>query len=159
MTQPLEDFIEGELDTLGFDLVEFRRGGTSRNPVLDVRMDRRDGAKVSLEDCAHVSRALEPRLDASGLVGDAYVLEVSSPGAERLLRRPADWTRFTGRRVIVNSPALGGRMEGDIVGWDDVFPEEEAGRRRVIIRDLHGVEHRVALEEIATARLALVWNK
>ncbi|MFP5355609.1 MAG: ribosome maturation factor RimP [Gemmatimonadota bacterium] len=79
---------------LGFDLVEFRRGGTSRRPLLDVRIDRRDGSKVTIDDCAHVSRALEPKLDASRLVGEQYVLEVSSPGVERPLRHAADWRRL-----------------------------------------------------------------
>src|SRR5215212_7238292 len=103
MNQALEDFVRREVDGLGFDLVEFRRGGTARRPLLDVRIDRRDGAKVTIDDCAHVSRALEPKLDATGLVGDQYVLEVSSPGVERPLRHAADWRRFVGRRARISS--------------------------------------------------------
>ena len=102
MLEALEDFVRQEVEALGFELVEFRRGGTGRRPLLDVRIDRRDGTKVTIEDCAHVSRALEPRLDAAGTVGDQYVLEVSSPGVERPLRVAADWRRFTGRRASVS---------------------------------------------------------
>lgn len=154
MNQALEDFVRQEVDALGFDLIEFRRGGTARRPVLDVRIDRRDGAKVTIDDCAHVSRAIEPRLDATGLVGETYVLEVSSPGVERPLRHAADWRRFAGRRARVLSSALGGRVEVDIVGIED-----DGGSEVAVMRDLKGTEHRVALAEVKEARLVLVWNK
>jgi len=154
MQEALQDFVRKEVDALGFDLVEFRRGGTARRPVLDIRIDRRDGTKVTIDDCAHVSRALEPRLDASGMVGDQYVLEVSSPGVERPLRHAADWRRFTGRRASVSSPAVGGRIEGEIVGV-----EGSEGAEVALLRDGKGVEHRVPLTEIREARLVFVWNK
>jgi ribosome maturation factor RimP len=154
MNQALEDFVRQGVDALGFDLIEFRRGGTARRPVLDVRIDRRDGAKVSIDDCAHVSRAIEPQLDASGLVGETYVLEVSSPGVERPLRNAADWRRFAGRRARVLSAALGGRVEVEVVGIEDVDGSEVA-----VVRDLQGTEHRVALADVKEARLVLVWNK
>lgn len=154
MHQALEDFVRQEVDALGFDLVEFRRGGTARRPLLDVRIDRRDGSKVTIDDCAQTSRALEPRLDASGLVGDQYVLEVSSPGVERPLRNAADWRRFVGRRASVSSPAVGGRIEGEIVGL-----EGSEGGEIACLRDSKRVEHRVPLSEIREARLVFVWNK
>lgn len=149
----LEAFVRQEVESLGFDLVELRKGGTSRRPVLDVRIDRRDGTKVTVDDCAHVSRALEPRLEGSGLVGESYVLEVSSPGVERPLRHAADWRRFAGRRAKVLSPALGGRVEVTVVGV-----EGESGAEVAIVRDLQGTEHRVALGDVKEARLVFVWN-
>src|SRR5918912_1434463 len=96
MSDALEDVVAAELEPLGFELVELRRGGTRTRPVVDVRMDRRDGEKVTVDDCARVSRALEARLDAGGIVPQQYVLEVSSPGIERPLKRAADWRRFAG---------------------------------------------------------------
>ena len=150
----LEDVVRREVDDLGFDLVEFRRGGTARRPLLDVRIDRRDGAKVTIDDCAHVSRALEPRLEATGLVGDQYVLEVSSPGVERPLRNAADWRRFVGRRVRVSSAAVGGGLEGEVLGVDG-----EEGAEIAMIRDQRGTEHRVPIAAIKEARLVFVWNK
>lgn len=154
MDHALEDFVRHEIDALGFDLVEFRRGGTARRPLLDVRIDRRDGSKVTIDDCAQVSRALEPRLDALGTVGDQYVLEVSSPGVERPLRHAADWRRFVGRRASVSSRAVGGRIEGDIVGLAG-----EEGALVAVLRDQRGTEHRVPLADIKEARLVFVWNK
>ena len=109
MNEALEVFIKKEVEGLGYDLVELRMGGTGRRPLLDVRIDRLDGNKITIDECAQVSRALEPRLDAAGMVGENYVLEVSSPGVERPLRNAGDWRRFAGRTAKVLSPSLGGR--------------------------------------------------
>jgi ribosome maturation factor RimP len=153
MNQALQDLLLQGVEALGFDLVECRQVGASRRPLLDVRIDRRDGAKVTIDDCAHVSRALEPVIDASGLVGDRYVLEVSSPGVERRLRHAADWRRFAGRKASVTSDALGGRLEVDVLG-----AEGDAGKEMAVMRDVHGAERRVPLGEIREARLLLVWK-
>jgi ribosome maturation factor RimP len=154
MHQALEDFVRQGVAALGFDLVEFRRGGTARRPLLDVRIDRRDGSKVTIEDCAHVSRSLEPQLDASGMVGDQYVLEVSSPGVERPLRHAEDWRRFVGRRASVSGQVVGGRIEGDILAL-----EGDEGSYIAHLRDSKGKEHHIPLAEIKEARLVFVWNK
>src|SRR5215207_7098093 len=119
----LEGVVVAELDLLGFDLVELRRGGTRTKPVFDVRIDRRDGEKVTVDDCARASRAIEARLDAGALFQGKYVLEVSSPGVERPLRTASDWQRFVGRRARLTSAAVGGAVEGEVVGL-----ENDAGR-------------------------------
>ncbi len=126
----------------------------AQRPLLDVRIDRRDGEKVSIDDCAHVSRALEPVLEASGLVGNNYVLEVSSPGVERPLRHADDWRRFAGRTASVVSPALGGRCEVEVAGI-----ETDGGIDTAIMRDAQGAEHRVPLADIREARLVFRWKK
>ena len=154
MNQALQDVVVAELDSLGFDLVEMRRGGTRTRPVLDVRIDRRDGEKVTVDDCARVSRAIEARLDAGNLFAGRYVLEVSSPGVERPLRTPADWQRFTGRRARLTSAAVGGMIEGEIVGLED-----DAGRAVAVVRDDKDVTHRAPLDGIREARLVFHWKK
>jgi ribosome maturation factor RimP len=154
MNQALEDFVRSQVDALGFDLVELRRGGIGRRPVLDVRIDRRDGGKVSVDDCAMVSRALEPGLDESGLVGTSYVLEVSSPGVERPLRTPSDWRRFVGRSASVLSPALGGRVEVEVLGV-----ATDQGIETAVMRDARGTEHRIPLADVKEARLGFRWDR
>jgi ribosome maturation factor RimP len=156
MSEPLDEVIEHELDQLGFELVEFRRGGTHGRPVLDVRIDRRDGEKVTIDDCARVSRALEARLDAGDIVASRYVLEVSSPGVERPLKRAADFRRFVGRKARVNSVLLGGRLEVELVG---VESEAERGTDVVVVRSADGTEHRVPLGDVKDARLVFEWKK
>ncbi len=152
--QALEPIVIAALDPLGFDLVELRVGGTRSRPLLDVRIDRRDLAKVTVDDCARSSRAIEEVLDANpALFGDRYVLEVSSPGMERPLRTDGDWRRFVGRRANVKSPVLGGRAEVEIVSVS-----EEAGAVRLHLRDAKDVEHVLGLADVEEARLAFHWK-
>jgi len=154
MSRALEDVVRAEVAALGFDLVEFRRGGIAKRPLLDVRIDRLDGAKVTIDDCAAVSRALEPRLEQSQLVGSVYVLEVSSPGVERPLRHAGDWRRFAGRHAKVLSSSLGGREEVEVLGVVEVDGVEVAA-----VRDQHGEERRIPFSEIREARLVFRWNQ
>lgn len=137
-----------ELDGAELDLVELRRGGTKNRPVLEVRVDRRDGENVTVDDCARASRAIEARLDGSDLVSPRYVLQVSSPG-DRPLRTAAEWRRFVGRWANVLSPALDGRLEAKIVAVDG--PE---GSEEIVLQPSRGAERRVALADVKEARLA-----
>ena len=144
----LERIIVAELDAVGFDLVELRLGGTRARPVVEVRIDRRDGARVAVNDCARASRAIEARLDGSPLVSEHYELQVSSPG-ERALRTPAEWHRFVGRWVSVLTPAHGGRFEARVVALGGAPGAEVAEL------ELDSGEHRhVPLVEVKDARLA-----
>lgn len=153
MKDALEDVVATELDAVGFDLVELRRGGTKSRPLIEVRIDRRDGAAVSVDDCATASRALEARLDGSDLVGSQYVLQVSSPG-ERPLKSAADWRRFVGMWVNVLAPDHGGRFEGKILALDG----GEGAGMEVVALELNQkgrkVERRVPLADVKEARLA-----
>ncbi len=152
MKEALEKVVATEVDKVGYDLVELRVGGSRSRPTLDVRIDRRDGQAVTVDDCATVSRAVEARLDAGQEAGERYRLEVSSPGVERLLRDAADWRRFAGSRASVLSPALHGREEVEILGVEDVD-----GRAVALVRDARGDEQRIALADVKEARLAFHW--
>lgn len=148
MNEELEHVVTQELDGVGYDLVELRKGGTRSRPVLEVRIDRRDGEKVTVDDCARASRALEARLDAGDLVAERYVLQVSSPG-ERPLRTPAEWRRFVGRWANVLAPDFGGRLEGEILSVDDGVDETS-----VTLRPERGEAIRIPLAAVREARLA-----
>jgi len=150
--EALEKVVATEVDKVGYDLVELRVGGSRSRPTLDVRIDRRDGQAVTVDDCATVSRAVEARLDAGQEAGERYRLEVSSPGVERLLRDAADWRRFAGSRASVLSPALHGREEVEILGVEDVD-----GRAVAMVRDARGDEQRIALADVKEARLTFHW--
>ena len=152
MKDALEEVVRTEVEALGYDLVELRRGGSRSRPVVDLRIDRIDGEPVTVDDCTRVSRAVEARLDAGDLVGERYVLEVSSPGVERTLRRPAEWRRFVGRKAKVLAPELGGREEVEIVGL-----EGEPGSEVAVVRTSRGEERRIALADVKEARLAFHW--
>jgi ribosome maturation factor RimP len=143
----LQRVVTEELDAVGFDLIELRRGGTRARPVIEVRIDRRDGAGVTVDDCARASRALEARLDGSGLVGERYVLQVSSPG-ERVVRTPSEWRRFVGRWANVTD-LDDRRLEARIVGLE----ADERGEVAVL-ESPGGRLHRVPLASVKEARLA-----
>ena len=117
-------------------MVELRTGGSRARPLFEVRIERRDGSGVTVDDCARVSRVLEARLDGSGLVPERYVLQVSSPG-DRPLRSPAEWRRFVGRWVSVLAPEHGGRFEAKLIGvagdnGGEAATLEQGGRQRVV---------------------------
>jgi ribosome maturation factor RimP len=94
----------------GVEVVEVEMRGSSGARMLRVFIDKAGG--VTHEDCANFSRELSTILDVEDAVpGGAYVLEVSSPGLDRKLSRPADFERFTGNRVKVTTrtPVNGNR--------------------------------------------------
>lgn len=99
--------------------VEFRGGGKAR--MLRVYIDKPAG--VTHEDCANVSRELGTILDIEDAVpGGSYTLEVSSPGLDRKLLKPADYERFAGSRVkvLTREPIDGNRhFEGRLHGFSD----------------------------------------
>ena len=144
----LEGIVAAELDAIQYDLVELRRGGTRSRPLIEVRIDRQDGASVTVNDCARASRALEAKLDGTDLVSAEYVLQVSSPG-ERPLRTASEWRRFVGRWANVLSPDHGGRIEGKIVAI-----EGDAGSEVAVLEPKAGDQRRIPLAVVKEARLA-----
>src|SRR6185369_5848075 len=86
----------------GLEVVEVELKGSGKGRFLRVFIDKAEG--VSHEDCANVSRELSTILDVEDAVpGAAYTLEVSSPGLDRKLLKPADWTRFQGSLVKLST--------------------------------------------------------
>jgi ribosome maturation factor RimP len=99
--------------------VELRGGGNKR--MLRIVIDKATG--VTHEDCANLSREVGTILDVEDAVPDgSYVLEVSSPGLDRKLVRPADYQRFTGSRVKLTTrqPVNGNRhFEGRLESFQE----------------------------------------
>ena len=79
------------------------------------------GGKITHQDCERVSHQLSVILDVEDLVpGPAYVLEVSSPGLDRKLLKPADYERFAGRlaKIWLNEPVENSKVfEGRLAGF------------------------------------------
>ena len=92
---------EAEQIIAGTDLelvdVEYVR---ERDWYLRVFIDKEGG--VGLEDCQAVSEKLSKVLDAKDPIADNYLLEVSSPGLDRVLKKDADFVRYKGRDVDVH---------------------------------------------------------
>lgn len=160
MADELEREIERRVEAIGYELVELERAGSRARPILRARIDRPGAGPrggVTVDDCARVSRALEEWLDTEAAIADRYVLEVSSPGVERPLVRPADFTRFAGREVAVktSSPLPDGskRVEGELVGLDTAGGEE-----RVRLRLTDGSLIDIPRSDVARAHLIFRWH-
>jgi len=159
MKGTLEDLVASEIKPLGLELFELKLGGSNGRPVLDVRVERVDGEKVTVDTCAAASRAIEMKLDAEDFGGRQYVLEVSSPGIERPLRNAKDWTRFIGSTVVVTTNVVGdpaGRRTDEV---KIAGVEGDAGHEVVIVRNERGDERRFPLASVEKARLAFHWKR
>lgn len=140
------------LDAMGFQLVRVRLLGSQR-PVLQIMFERDTGGAphdggITVEDCAEVSRAISAVLDVEDPISDAYRLEVSSPGLDRPLTRPADYERFKGfaAKVELGRPLDGRkRFQGRIGGL--------AGDTVVLKDEEKGGEARLPVSDIASAKL------
>jgi len=89
------------LEELGLELVEVQYRREQSGWVLRLIIDKQGG--VSLEDCAAASREISQLLDIEDFIGQAYNLEVSSPGLDRPLKNMADFQRFTGRKAKIKT--------------------------------------------------------
>ena len=104
---------------------------------------------VSVEDCERVSRDVSAILDVEDVINHAYVLEVSSPGLDRPLRRATDYQRFAGRlaKIVVVEPVdRQSHLEGRLKGLDG---------ETVLLEGHGGRIHRIPLSMISRARLAV----
>jgi ribosome maturation factor RimP len=89
--------------------------------TLQVMAERPDGT-MSIEDCERVSRAVSPILDVEDPIPGRYELEVSSPGIDRPLVRPSDFSTWTGHEAKIEmiEPQSGRkRFRGILQGFDD----------------------------------------
>ena len=161
MAEELERQIEERVSGLGYELVELERAGSKARPILRIRVDvpgSRPGAGVSVDDCARVSRVVEEYLDEASDVPERYVLEVSSPGVERPLVRPADFSRFAGRDIAVKmSQALANgakRVEGELVGLEVVD-----GQEHIRLRQSDGSTMDIPRADVTRANLVFRWGE
>jgi len=82
---------------MGYELVEVEYLSTYGRWVLRLYIDKGNG--VTIDDCADVSRELGDIIDIKEIIDHEYVLEVSSPGLNRPLRREKDFIRAVGSRI------------------------------------------------------------
>ncbi len=114
-----------------------------RDWYLRVFIDKEGG--IEIDDCQALSEKLEERLDAEDFITDSYILEVSSPGIDRVLRKHRDFQREQGKKVDVSLYApLEGSKEKELTGV--LTGSDEAS----IILD---EELQLPLEKVAQIRL------
>jgi ribosome maturation factor RimP len=141
--------IEPEVQSLGYELVRVAMIGGTSDPTLQVMAERPDTRQLDLSDCETISRRLSDWLDANDPIEGSYRLEVSSPGIDRPLTRPRDYSDWAGHeaRLSLKEPR-GGRKQysGTLGGLDG---------DRVKLTDKSGTAHVLPLSEISSAKLLL----
>ena len=110
----VEELIAGSpLELVAVDYVR------ERDWYLRVFIDKEGG--IEIDDCQELSGRLEEILDAEDLIKTSYILEVSSPGLDRELKKPKDFQREQGKMVDVNlfAPLDGAKViTGELKGYD-----------------------------------------
>ena len=143
---PLEELLERTVEGLGYELcdLELANRGKMLRLFIDkkpeVQADGRADGRITVEDCERVTRQLQRVLPVEGIDYDR--LEVSSPGLDRRLRKPADFSRFAGSEVEIRLRALVSgrrRLVGLLRGLAGEMVELEVGGAPMSV-DLSNVE-------------------
>ncbi len=100
MTKKIEERIEGVIGSLGYLLYDVSLVKENERNILRVSLKNPNGA-VSLDNCQQVSEVISPLLDVCDFLKDAYILEVSSMGLERVLKTPKHFKLSLGEKVGV----------------------------------------------------------
>ncbi len=144
----LTEAVEKLLEPQGYELVQLRIVPRGRSVCVQILIDRAEGnGAVTVTDCVQVSKALsiDPVMD--GLLPGKYVLEVSSPGVDRPLTRPAHYRRFEGEQVVISLQAAstGQKSQRGIIA--------AVGERTVTIVSDNDERVEIPFEEIQSAHL------
>ena len=140
----IEAAVQPLLDQEAVDLVDVEYVHEGGRRVLRFFLDKPGGFK--LDDCAYFSDRIGALLDTVDLVNEHYVLEVSSPGVNRILKKERDFLRFAGHRakVRLKTPENGQR------NFRGCLKPMEAG---LVVLDSDGSLVRFPLDRIDEARL------
>lgn len=141
----LERIIRERLDTLGLELVELVCRYEGPKLALRVFADK-PGGGINMDECAAANRALGGVLEELDLIKESFILEVSSPGLDRVLSTPADFARVVNNKVkFFLSEPVNGKIE-----MDGVVSQSSADR--VDILTIKGEVVQIPLAKINKAR-------
>jgi ribosome maturation factor RimP len=132
----------------GIQVYDVEIVGNARNPFVRVYLDKEQG--VSLDECAKFSRSLSALIDVEDPIPTAFVLEVSSPGLDRQLKRLKHYEQSTGKlaKVVMKKKSVDGQnvvigrimdVQGDLItlitgeGQSLLIPFDTISRARLEI--------------------------
>ncbi len=137
------------IEEKNFELVDVEFVKEGPNWYLRIYIDKEGG--ITIDDCEAVSRALEVELDKNDPIEQAYILEVSSPGIDRPLKKESDFVKYAGEIVDIKLyKAFEGSKEyqGALKGLENNI---------VTITDDNGKEISFDRKDIAGVRLAVIF--
>lgn len=144
----VEEMIQPYLNEQGFELVDIEYVKEGSNWFLRVYVDKEGG--IDIDDCVLISEKLSAKLDENDPIPSVYFLEVSSPGAERPLKKAEDVAKAVGKNVFVTTyePVNGMKeFEGKLISFENGELVIESGKK----------QHTVSYEKVASARLAILF--
>lgn len=131
LIKKIEQLVLPLFDDLKLELVDMEYRREPQGWVLRFFLDKDGG--ITLDDCADASRQISSLLDVEDIIPNAFNLEVSSPGMERPLKKPADFERFSGKKAKIKTV-------------DAIDPQATGKRRKTFVGTLSGVDqHQVVL--------------
>ena len=149
----VERLIKPILDDFGYELVDLQYKKEGRSMALCIFIDKPGG--ITLDDCVTVSREVGAILEIEDPIKAGYRLEVSSPGLDRPLKKPADFERFAGQKIKLKTvrmldPDRRGRSRktfaGELLGLSgDMI--------RIALDDKTGGQVMIALADLEKANL------
>ncbi|MFJ8645051.1 ribosome maturation factor RimP [Streptomyces sp. NPDC093546] len=152
-SERLRGLLEPLVSAQGLDLEEIEVSRAGRRRMLRIVVDSDEG--VELDACAEVSRAISDKLDETDAMGDEeYVLEVSSPGADRPLTEHRHYVRATGRLARLQLRE-GGDLVARILSVDDDGLDLEVPG----VKGRKPTTRRVEFPDIAKARVEIEFNR
>ena len=95
-----EALLQPMVDERGFELVDVEYVKEGSNWYLRAFIDKPGG--ISIDDIEPISRELSEKLDQEDFISDAYILEVSSPGLGRPLKKDKDFVRSIGEEIEIH---------------------------------------------------------
>ena len=145
-TEEIESKILPLLNESAYELVDIETGHERGRNVIRVFVDKEGG--VSVDDCARLSGRIGQVLDSDDSISVPYILEVSSPGVDRKLKKESDYARFTGKRIKLRlfSPLNGQRNFTGYIG------KCEPGSVEVELENKAGIV-KLEIKNIAIAKL------
>ena len=155
--QDLWTLAEPYVRDAGFDLIEVQYAREQRGAVLRLFIDRPAGSPgdqtlVGVDDCERVSRDVSAALDVADNIAHTYLLEVSSPGLDRPLRRERDFARFVGESARV-------RLEAGVEGRRNFSGTIRGAKDGHVEIACDGRSYTLPIDDIQKANLVPDWNR
>lgn len=141
-----EELVTPIIEDGNFELVDVEYVKEGVNWYLRVYADKEGG--INIDDCVFISRALEQKLDEENFLEDAYILEVSSPGLGRALKKDKDFERSLGEEVELKLYKPIDKQK-EFTGYLKSYDEKN------IVVDIEGEDFTFARKDIANIHLAI----
>lgn len=144
----LRDVLSPSAEALGLYISGIEFTQEERGPMVRIYIDGDNG--VGIADCAKLTREFDPILDVEDPLPDAYTLEVSSPGLDRVLEVGKDFERFKDFHIRIKRVHYKSKLDGILLGHNDegIQVQTHVDERFILFEDITQVRLHPTDEEI-----------